>query len=59
MPYDNAAITAAAVIVRTHAHTIWPAMLLKKVMTIKLIAIFFGIVTGCIVFSGYLINLIL
>ena len=35
------------------------AMLLKKVMTIKLIAIFFGIVTVCIVFSGYLFNWIL
>jgi uncharacterized membrane protein YraQ (UPF0718 family) len=35
------------------------AMLLKKVMTIKLIAIFFGIVTMCIIFSGYLFNLIL
>lgn len=35
------------------------AMLLKKVMTIKLIAIFFGIVTVCIIFSGYLFNWIL
>ena len=35
------------------------AMLLKKVMTIKLIAIFFGIVTVCIVFSGYMFNWIL
>jgi uncharacterized protein len=35
------------------------AMLLKKVMTIKLIAIFFGIVTICIIFSGYLFNWIL
>ena len=35
------------------------AMLLKKVMTIKLIAIFFGIVTACIIFSGYLFNWIL
>lgn len=35
------------------------ALLLKKVMTVKLIAIFFGVVTMCIIFSGYLFNLIL
>lgn len=35
------------------------AMLLKKVMTIKLIAIFFGVVTLCIIISGYLFNLVL
>ncbi|WP_159947368.1 permease [Polaribacter septentrionalilitoris] len=35
------------------------AMLLKKVMTLKLIAIFFGVVTLCIIISGYLFNLIL
>lgn len=35
------------------------AMLLKKVMTLKLIAIFFGVVTICIIFSGYLFNMIL
>ncbi|MDO3695661.1 permease [Wenyingzhuangia sp. chi5] len=35
------------------------AMLLKKVMTFKLIAIFFGVVTICIIISGYLFNLIL
>jgi uncharacterized membrane protein YraQ (UPF0718 family) len=35
------------------------AMLLKKVMTLKLIAIFFGIVTLCIIISGYLFNMIL
>jgi uncharacterized membrane protein YraQ (UPF0718 family) len=35
------------------------AMLLKKVMTLKLIGIFFGVVTLCIIFSGYLFNLIL
>ena len=33
------------------------AMLLKKVMTLKLIAIFFGVVTLCIIISGYLFNL--
>ncbi|MDW7692102.1 permease [Flammeovirgaceae bacterium SG7u.111] len=35
------------------------AMLLKKVMTLKLIAIFFGIVTLCIIVSGYLFNILL
>ncbi len=35
------------------------AMLLKKVMTFKLIGIFFGVVTICIIISGYLFNLIL
>ena len=35
------------------------AMLLKKVMTLKLIAIFFGVVTLCIILSGYLFNIIL
>lgn len=35
------------------------AMLLKKVMSLKLIAIFFGVVTFCIIISGYVFNLIL
>ncbi len=35
------------------------AMLLKKVMTLKLIGIFFGVVSLCIIISGYLFNLIL
>ncbi len=35
------------------------AMLLKKVMSFKLIGIFFGVVTLCIIISGYLFNLIL
>ncbi len=35
------------------------AMLLKKVMKWKLIAIFFGTVTLCIIISGYLFNIIL
>lgn len=35
------------------------AMLLKKVMTMKLIGIFFGVVTFCIIISGYLFNIIL
>lgn len=35
------------------------AMLLKKVMTLKLIGVFFGVVAICIIISGYLFNLIL
>lgn len=35
------------------------ATLLKKVMTGKLIAIFFGVVTACIILSGYVFNIIL
>ncbi len=35
------------------------AMLLKKVMTFKLIGIFFSVVTVCIIISGYLFNIIL
>ncbi len=35
------------------------AMLLKKVMTFKLIGIFFGVVTLCIIISGYLFNVVL
>ena len=35
------------------------AMLLKKVMTIKLVGIFFGVVSLCIIISGFMFNLIL
>jgi uncharacterized protein len=35
------------------------ATLLKKVMTWKLIAIFFSVVTACIILSGYIFNIIL
>jgi uncharacterized membrane protein YraQ (UPF0718 family) len=35
------------------------AMLLKKVMNGKMLAIFFGVVTICIILSGYIFNLIL
>lgn len=35
------------------------AVLLKKVMTLKLIAIFFAVVTICIIISGYFFNLVL
>ncbi len=35
------------------------AMILKKVMSVKLIGIFFSVVTICIIISGYLFNIIL
>jgi len=35
------------------------AMLLKKVMSLKLIAIFFSVVTICIMISGYVFNMVL
>jgi uncharacterized membrane protein YraQ (UPF0718 family) len=35
------------------------AMLLKKVMTLKLIGLFFGTVTLCIIISGYFFNFVL
>ncbi|HPH19976.1 MAG TPA: permease, partial [Haliscomenobacter sp.] len=35
------------------------ATLLKKVMSVRLIAIFFGVVALCIIISGYVFNLIL
>ncbi len=35
------------------------AMLLKKVMNFKLIGIFFGVVTLCIIISGYIFNIII
>ncbi len=34
------------------------ALLLKKVMTVKLIGIFFSVVTVCIIISGYVFNII-
>jgi uncharacterized membrane protein YraQ (UPF0718 family) len=35
------------------------ALLLKKVMTVKLIAVFFAVVTICIIISGYFLNWVL
>jgi uncharacterized membrane protein YraQ (UPF0718 family) len=35
------------------------AMLLKKVMTMKLIGVFFGVVAFCIIISGYIFNIII
>lgn len=35
------------------------ALLLKKIMTTKMLAIFFAVVTACIIISGYVFNMIL
>ena len=51
--------TAIAFMMATVGLSIPEATLLKKVMTLKLIAIFFGVVTLFIIISGYLFNLIL
>ncbi|OGS69218.1 MAG: permease [Flavobacteria bacterium RIFCSPLOWO2_12_FULL_35_11] len=51
--------TAIAFMMATVGLSIPEATLLKKVMTLKLIGIFFGVVTICIIISGYLFNLIL
>ncbi|MGJ8745483.1 permease [Polaribacter sp.] len=51
--------TAIAFMMGTVGLSIPEATLLKKVMTLKLIAIFFGVVTLCIIISGYLFNIIL
>jgi uncharacterized membrane protein YraQ (UPF0718 family) len=51
--------TAIAFMMATVGLSIPEATLLKKVMSLKLIAIFFGVITLCIIISGYLFNLIL
>jgi uncharacterized protein len=51
--------TAIAFMMAVVGLSIPEAMLLKKVMTWKLIAIFFTVVTICIIISGYFFNLIL
>ena len=51
--------TAIAFMMAVVGPSIPEATLLKKVMTWKLIAIFFSVVTLCIIISGYLFNLIL
>lgn len=50
--------TAIAFMMGVVGLSIPEAMLLKKVMTWKLIGIFFGVVTTCIILSGYIFNLI-
>lgn len=51
--------TAIAFMMATVGLSIPEATLLKKVMSFKLIALFFGVVTLCIILSGYLFNLLL
>lgn len=51
--------TAIAFMMATVGLSIPEATLLKKVMTIKLIAIYFAVVTVFIILSGYVFNLIL
>lgn len=51
--------TAIAFMMATIGLSIPEATLLKKVMTLKLILIYFGIVTFFIIVSGYIFNLIL
>ncbi len=51
--------TAIAFMMSVVGLSIPEATMLKKIMTWKLIAIFFGVVTICIIFSGYIFNLIL
>jgi uncharacterized membrane protein YraQ (UPF0718 family) len=50
--------TAIAFMMGVVALSLPEAMLLKKVMTMKLIGVFFGVVALCIIFSGYVFNLI-
>lgn len=51
--------TAIAFMMATIGLSIPEATLLKKVMSIKLIALFFGVVTLCIIISGYIFNIAL
>lgn len=51
--------TAIAFMMATVGLSIPEATLLKKVMSLKLIAIFFGVVTFAILISGYLFNILL
>ena len=51
--------TAIAFMMATVGLSIPEATLLKKVMSLKLIAIFFGVVTLCIIISGYVFNILL
>ncbi|MGJ8549392.1 permease [Winogradskyella wichelsiae] len=51
--------TAIAFMMATVGLSIPEATLLKKVMSLRLIAIFFGVITIAIIFSGFLFNMIL
>ncbi len=49
---------ALAFMMATAALSLPEAIILRRAMKLKLIAIFFGIVTLAIVFTGYLLNLL-
>ena len=51
--------TAIAFMMAVVGLSIPEGLLLKKVMSTKMLLIFFGVVTACIIISGYLFNLIL
>jgi uncharacterized protein len=51
--------TAIAFMMAVVGLSVPEATMLKKVMTWKMIAIFFGVVAACIILSGYLFNIIL
>jgi uncharacterized membrane protein YraQ (UPF0718 family) len=51
--------TAIAFMMAVVGLSIPEGLLLKKVMTTKMLFIFFGVVTACIIISGYLFNAIL
>ena len=51
--------TAIAFMMAVVGLSIPEGLLLKKVMTLKMLLIFFGVVTACIIISGYLFNFIL
>ena len=51
--------TAIAFMMATVGLSLPEAALLKKVMTWKLIGIFFGMVTAFIILSGYIFNVII
>lgn len=51
--------TAIAFMMATVGLSIPEATMLKKVMTLKLIAVFFSVVAICIIISGYIFNIIL
>jgi hypothetical protein len=48
--------TALAFMMATAALSLPEAIILRRAMKLKLIAIFFGIVTLAIIFTGYLLN---
>ena len=51
--------TAIAFSIAVVGLSISEGLLLKKVMTTKLLAIFFSVVTLCIILTGYLFNLVM